>query len=78
MTPGTVLLDAGGVGLLLGVGRSTVYTLASRDALPAPVQVGRGKRWARAEIEAWVLHGAPSRAAWARMWPKVRKEVMRR
>jgi len=78
MTPGTVLLDAGGVGLLLGVGRSSVYALHAREALPAPIRVGRGKRWARAEIEAWVLHGAPSRAVWARLWPKVRKEVMRR
>ncbi len=78
MTQGSVLLDAGGVGLLLGVGRSSVYAMNAREALPSPIRVGRGKRWARAEIEAWVLHGAPNRSAWARMWPKVRNEVMRR
>ena len=72
------VLDAQGVGRVLGVGKSKVYELDARDELPAPVQVGRVRRWVKAEVEAWLLHGAPHRAAWARLWPKVRKEVMGR
>ncbi len=72
------VLDAQGVGRVLGVGRSKVYELDARDELPSPIQVGRVRRWVRAEIEAWLLHGAPKRAVWDRTWPKVRKEVMGR
>lgn len=72
------LLDAAGFGRVLGIARTTVYELHANERLPAPVQVGRGRRWVAAEIEAWLLHGAPSRAAWERIWPRVRKEVLRR
>ena len=72
------VLDAVGVGRFLGVGKSKVYELDARDELPAPVQVGRVRRWVKAEIEAWLLHGAPKRAAWARLWPRVRKQVLKR
>ncbi len=72
------VLDAGGVGRVLGLGRSTVHELDAKERLPSPIMVGRGKRWGRAEIDAWILYGAPRRAAWDRIWPKVRKEVMRR
>ncbi len=72
------VLDAVGVGRFLGVGKSKVYELDARDELPAPVQVGRVRRWVKAEVEAWLLHGAPKRAAWARLWPRVRKQVLKR
>ena len=72
------VLDAVGVGRFLGVGKSKVYELDARDELPASVQVGRVRRWVKAEIEAWLLHGAPKRAAWARLWPRVRKQVLKR
>ncbi len=72
------VLDSDGVGRFLNVGRSTVYELHSNERLPAPIQVGRGLRWGKAEIETWLLHGAPNRAAWQRIWPKLRKEALRR
>ena len=72
------VLDAQGVGRYLSIGRSKVYELHARDELPEPVQVGRVRRWVKAEIEAWLLHGAPHRATWARLWPRVRKEVLKR
>ncbi len=72
------VLDAQGVGRVIGAGKSKVYELDARGELPASVQVGRVRRWVRAEIEAWLLHGAPKRAVWDRIWPKVRKEVMGR
>ncbi len=72
------VLDADGVGHVLGVGRSTVYELDAREEIPAPIRVGRRRKWVRVEIEAWILHGAPNRPAWGRTWPCVRKEVLRR
>ncbi|MCP3919761.1 MAG: AlpA family phage regulatory protein [bacterium] len=58
--------------------RSKVYDLDQREALPAPVDLGaRSRRWIAAEIRAWLLHGAPNRAAWKRMWPRIRKEMLR-
>ena len=72
------VLDASEVGHVLGVGRTKVYELDAREELPTPVQFSGGKRWAKAEIEAWILFGAPSRAKWARIWPNVRKELLRR
>ena len=72
------VLDAAGVGRVLGVRKSKVYELDARDELPPSVQVGRVRRWAKAEIEAWLLHGAPHRAAWVRLWPRVRNQILKR
>ena len=71
------VLDAAGVGRVLGVRKSKVYELDARDELPPSVQVGHVRRWVKAEIVAWLLHGAPHRAAWARLWPRVRKELLK-
>ncbi len=72
------VLDADGVGHVLGIGRSKVYDLDQREALPAPVGLGaRSRRWIAAEIQAWLLHGAPKRSVWERMWPRIRKEMLR-
>ena len=71
------VLDAAGVGRVLGVGRAKVYELDGRDELPEPVVIGRVRRWVRVELLAWLAHGAPKRATWARQWPRVRKEVLR-
>lgn len=71
------VLDAAGIGRVLGVSRSKVHDLDAKEALPAPFLVGRARRWSRVEVEAWVLHGAPKRAAWERAWPRVRRELLR-
>jgi len=76
--PERALLDATEVGRVLGFSRATVHALDAREELPAPVQVGRSRRWVLAELDAWLLHGAPARAAWERLWPRVRKELLRR
>ena len=70
------VLDADGVGRVLGIGRSTVFELDAREEIPASIRVGRRRKWVRAEVEAWLLHGAPNRALWGRIWPRVRKEVL--
>ncbi|MCP3918733.1 MAG: AlpA family phage regulatory protein [bacterium] len=55
-----------------------VYDLDHREALPAPVELGaRSRRWIAAEIRAWLLHGAPTRPAWERLWPRIRREMLR-
>jgi len=76
--PERALLDATEVGRVLGFSRATVHALDAREELPAPVLVGRSRRWGRAELEAWVLHGTPRRGEWERLWPRVRKELLRR
>ncbi len=72
------VLNATEVGRMIGAGRASVYGLHARGEMPAPIRVGRGLRWAKAEIEAWLLHGAPPRAAWERTWPKIRREILSR
>ncbi len=72
------VLDIEEVGRLLGVSRTTAYELDSREEIPEPIRVGSRKRWVRDELEAWLLHGAPRRLVWARTWPRVRREVMKR
>ena len=72
------VLDAAEVGRVIGASRTSVYALHGREEMPAPIRVGRGLRWAKAEIEAWLLHGAPPRTAWERVWPRIRREVLRR
>ena len=72
------VIDATEVGQVLGISSSTVYQLHGREELPPPVQVGtRGLRWVAAEVQAWLMHGTPHRTAWSRIWPRIRKEVMR-
>ncbi|MCP4036598.1 MAG: AlpA family phage regulatory protein [bacterium] len=72
------VLDADGVGHVLGVGRSKVYDLDQREALPSPITLSaRRRRWVAAEIRAWLLHGAPKRTVWQRLWPRVRREMLR-
>lgn len=62
-----------GLGLLIDIDQLSVLLRRSvasleRDQtagrLPAQVYVGGSRRWRRAEIEAWVAAGCPTRAAW--------------
>ncbi len=38
----------------LGVGERTVWRFSSSGELPAPISIGRSKRWERRAIEAYV------------------------
>lgn len=47
--------------------RTSAKTIRRMDAagrLPRAVKIGRGKRWPRATIVAWIAAGAPRRAEW--------------
>lgn len=61
---GPLLLDAAETASLLGVGRSTFYRMVETGAVPAPVHLGRMRRWRRAEIVAWAAAGCPPRVRW--------------
>src|SRR5262245_53712272 len=49
---------------LLGIGRSTWWRLIASGRAPRGIQLGRCRRWPRAELEAWLAAGAPSRERW--------------
>ena len=49
-----LLLRAGDVSRLLGVGRSTVYELIARGELPA-IRIGRLVRVPRPALEEWIV-----------------------
>jgi excisionase family DNA binding protein len=59
-----LLTDIAGVAALLKVSRRTAYRLDDAGLLPAPLVLGKQKRWRVAEVEAWIRAGAPPRKAW--------------
>jgi excisionase family DNA binding protein len=59
-----ILTDIAGVAALLKVSRRTAYRLDDAGQLPAPIVLGKQKRWRVAEVEAWIRAGAPPRKAW--------------
>jgi predicted DNA-binding transcriptional regulator AlpA len=63
LTP--LLIDAGGVAVLLGVSRRTVYSMQSTGELgPMALTVGGRKLWRTAELSEWVAEGCPRREVW--------------
>ena len=50
----TLLWDVKAVARALGLGVRTVWRFSSSGELPAPISVGRCKRWERHAIEAYV------------------------
>jgi hypothetical protein len=63
----SVLLSPGDLGAMLRRSPRALRTDDRRGVIPRPVRVGGSKRWRRAEIEAWVEAGCPSREEWDRM-----------
>jgi predicted DNA-binding transcriptional regulator AlpA len=61
------LMDAKRTALFLGMGRSTFYRMDETAQIPRCVYLGKMLRWSRAELEAWIAAGAPSRARWEAM-----------
>ncbi|MHC4661721.1 MAG: helix-turn-helix transcriptional regulator [Planctomycetota bacterium] len=62
-----LLLDAGNVAKLCGLGKSTWYRLDALGRIPAPIILCRRRLWSRAELEAWVLAGCPTRVEWEKL-----------
>ncbi len=51
----------------LDVSARHVEELNKRALIPAPIALGRLRKWMRSEIDAWLLAGAPPREAWERI-----------
>ena len=57
-----LLVDAAGVGRLLGISRASVFNLQATGMLPAAVlRRGQIVRWAISDIELWISLGCPSK-----------------
>lgn len=60
-----LLLSVENTAKLLGISRRLFYGLHSTGKLgPLPVKLGKRSLWRRAEIEAWVAAGCPTRDQW--------------
>lgn len=57
-------VDAAELAKLLKVSLRHINALNASGRLPKPIRLGRSVRWPRAELEAWIAAGAPSRDAW--------------
>ncbi|MEK6260261.1 MAG: helix-turn-helix domain-containing protein [Planctomycetota bacterium] len=67
-TEQTVLaVDAAELAEFLQVSLRHVNALNASGRLPKPVRLGRSERWPRAELEACLAIGAPSRDTWNAM-----------
>jgi len=60
-----IMLDSIQTARLLGVARSTFWKLYTQGRTPEAVRLSdRVVRWRKAEIEAWVHAGCPTRDKW--------------
>jgi excisionase family DNA binding protein len=54
------MLTVDGVAALLDCSPRTVYRLADKGQIPAPVRLGTLVRWNRRAIDAWISAGCPT------------------
>lgn len=59
-----LLVDAGEVAKMLGIGTRTVWRLHSGGRIPAPIRLGGAVRWRRQELIDWIAAGCPARTRW--------------
>jgi excisionase family DNA binding protein len=59
-----VLLTVADLAKLLNTSQRSIYRFHASGKLPRPLRLGQQPRWVRAEIEAWIAAGMPSRAHW--------------
>ena len=52
--PKRLLLNVKEVAEVLGVSERTIWKLASCGKVPAPLNVGRSKRWSRKALAEWI------------------------
>lgn len=54
-----LLLNVKEVARLLSIGERTVWAKAAAGVMPAPIRLGRSRRWRREELEEWIRSGCP-------------------
>jgi len=62
-----MLIDPQTFARLLGISRAMFYRLQAEQALPAPIQLGRLKKWRLSEILEWVEADCPAQSVWVHM-----------
>lgn len=65
--PPALTANAGQVAKMLGVSVRQVWRLHTTGRLPKPVRLGNCVRWRRAEVEAFVAAGCPTREKWEQL-----------
>ncbi|NLE38407.1 MAG: helix-turn-helix domain-containing protein [Pirellulaceae bacterium] len=48
----------------LDTSTKTIRRMDQAGRLPSPIRIGRGLRWRRDEIDAWLAAGCPARDEW--------------
>lgn len=65
VTPEPLAVDCPGAAKLLGISASHLYAMKAAGKLgPAPIRLGRCRRYSVAELSAWIDAGCPPRAKW--------------
>ena len=59
--PGSLLIDIKGLASCLERSVSSIERDDREGRIPAPIKIGRHKRWRMQEIEAWINEGCPMR-----------------
>ncbi|MCZ7605860.1 MAG: helix-turn-helix domain-containing protein [Planctomycetota bacterium] len=62
--PAALVLTTDELATALRISPAMVFKLKAAGKLPAPVRLGRGLRWRRAEVEAWLEAGCPALESW--------------
>lgn len=52
--------------------RTIERDLAAGRIGPRPTRYGQTRKWIAIEIEAWMLHGCPTRHEWTPIWDRIR------
>lgn len=65
----TVLMTTRQLAEMLATTRESISRMLAAGRLPQPSRLagGRGLRWSRAEVMAWVEAGMPGRSEWEQM-----------
>lgn len=61
------LTDSRGVAGMLSCSERHVRNLDHTGQMPRPVRIGILKKWAVAELDAWIAAGCPDRQTWERL-----------
>jgi hypothetical protein len=61
------VVDARGVGRMLGTTVKTVRKMDRRGELPEPLVISSRRKWRVEELRAWLVAGAPGREKWRAM-----------
>lgn len=48
------LLDYAEVGRRLGLGRTQLWAMVKRGEFPAPLRIGRARRWQESTVDDWI------------------------